>query len=82
MVARTDPGPGTQMGVRGEMAHVSTNFRQDDLRATLTDSGYLAERLDIRLGLRHVRFRHPVQLMDTTVQVIDVVENLGQQFPL
>ena len=66
----------------GEPAHVYACLRQNDLRAAPGNPGHLANLRNGRLELRHVRFRHPVQLLDAFVQVIDVVENLHQQSPL
>ena len=70
------------MSLRGKTPHVCTDFRQNDLRAALSDFGHPAEFQDPRLGLFHVGFRHPIQLMDTPIQVANMVKNLGQQFPL
>ena len=67
---------------RGEAAHIDARLRQNDLRTAPGDPGHLANLRNGRLELRHVRFRHPVQLLNAFVQVVDVVENLRQQSPL
>ena len=82
VVARANSRPGAQMCRRGEPAHVYACLRQNDLRAAPGDPGHLANLRNGRLELRHVCFRHPIQLLDAFVQVIDVVENLRQQSPL
>lgn len=66
----------------GEAAHIDARLRQNDLRTAPGDPGHLANLRNGRLELRHVRFRHPVQLLNAFVQVVDVVENLRQQSPL
>ena len=37
MIAQTDPGLGAQMSLRGKTPHVCTDFRQNDLRAALSE---------------------------------------------
>ena len=66
----------------GEAAHIDARLRQNDLRTAPGDPGHLANLRNGRLELPHVRFRHPVQLLNAFVQVVDVVENLRQQSPL
>lgn len=66
----------------GEPAHVYACLRQNHLRTAPGNPGHLANLRNGRLELRHVRFRHPVQLLNAFVQVIDVVEDLRQQSPL
>ena len=46
----------------GEAAHIDARLRQNDLRTAPGDPGHLANLRNGRLELRHVRFRHRVQL--------------------
>ena len=67
------------MGRTGETAHICADFSKDNLRTAPCDSRYLVNGCDSSFIFRHIPFYHLVQNGNPSVQIVNVVDDLGQE---
>ena len=82
IVSGANTRPGAEVCSTGKSAHIQTDFRQNHLSAAPGDAGNLAKSRNRRYVFIHVILNQFVQVGDSSVQIIDMVYHLRQQFSL
>src|SRR4029077_20660760 len=79
VAVRTETGPGDEMAVRWEPAHVGADLGDDDLRADVPDTGDRRHLFNGGSKGRDACFDLPIDRGDGCVESIDLIEMKTQQ---